>query len=128
MKSDFIKYFENSIKEHWDLMAMTDYVSKKSYTYQQVGEEISKLHILFKELNIAQNDRIALVGRNTPEWAITFIATVTYGAVIVPILQDFHADDIQHIVNHSESKLLFLSDSHWENLNEKTISSCRKRI
>ena len=52
MKSDFIKYFENSIKEHWDLMAMTDYVSKKSYTYQQVGEEISKLHILFKELNI----------------------------------------------------------------------------
>lgn len=125
MKSDFIKYFENSIKEHWDLMAMTDYVSKKSYTYQQVGEEISKLHILFKELNIAQNDRIALVGRNTPEWAITFIATVTYGAVIVPILQDFHADDIQHIVNHSESKLLFLSDSHWENLNEKTFQTIR---
>lgn len=125
MKSDFIKYFENSIKEHWDLMAMTDYVSKKSYTYQQVGEEISKLHILFKELNIAQNDRIALVGRNTPEWAITFLATISYGAVIVPILQDFHADDIQHIVNHSEAKLLFLSDSHWENLNEKTFQSIR---
>ena len=125
MKSDFIKYFENSIKEHWELMAMTDYVSKKSYTYQQVGEEILKLHILFKELNIAPNDKIALVGRNTPEWAITFIATITYGAVIVPILQDFHADDVQHIVNHSESKLLFLSDSHWENLNEKTFQTIR---
>lgn len=125
MKSDFIKYFENSIRDNWELMAMSDYVSKKSYTYQQVGEEISKLHILFKELNIAKNDRIALVGRNTPEWAITFIATVTYGAVIVPILQDFHADDIQHIVNHSESKLLFLSDSHWENLNEKTFQTIR---
>jgi long-chain acyl-CoA synthetase len=125
MKSDFINYFENAIKDNWELMAMTDYVSKKSYTYQQVGEEVMKLHLLFKELNIAKNDRIALVGRNTPEWAITFIASITYGAVIVPILQDFHADDIQHIVNHSESKLLFLSDSHWENLNEKTFQTIR---
>ena len=62
MKSDFINYFENAIKDNWELMAMTDYVSKKSYTYQQVGEEVMKLHLLFKELNIAKNDRIALVG------------------------------------------------------------------
>lgn len=125
MANNFIHYFEKAIPEFWELPAMTDYVSKDSYTYQQVGEEIAKLHLLFDELHIQQNDKIALVGRNTPRWAITFLATVTYGAVVVPILQDFHPNDVMHIVNHSESKLLFLSDNQWENLEEEKLQTIR---
>ncbi len=125
MKSEYVKTFENSFKENWDLMAMTDYISKHEFSYSQVAEEIAKLHLLFKELNIKKDDKIALVGRNTPMWGITFLAVETYGAVIVPILQDFHPDDIHHIVNHSEAVLLFLSDNIWENLDEKRIPGVR---
>lgn len=119
MAKRFIQYFEDSFKENWDLPAMTNYVTKQTYAYKDVAREVAKLHILFRELNIQQNDKIALVGSNTPEWAITFLATVTYGAVIVPILQDFHPDDIAHIIEHSESKLLFIEDSSWDRLEGK---------
>lgn len=125
MVNGFIRYFEKAIPEFWELPAMTDYVSKSSYTYQQVGEEIAKLHLLFEQMHIQPNDKVALVGRNTPQWAITFLATITYGAVIVPILQDFHPNDVMHIVNHSESKLLFLSDNQWENLEEEKMQNVR---
>lgn len=125
MANGFVRYFEKAIPEFWELPAMTDYVSKSSYTYQQVGEEIAKLHLLFEQMHIQPNDKVALVGRNTPQWAITFLATITYGAVIVPILQDFHPNDVMHIVNHSESKLLFLSDNQWENLEEEKMRNVR---
>lgn len=125
MANGFIRYFEKAIPEFWELPAMTDYVSKSSYTYQQVGEEIAKLHLLFEQMHIQPNDKVALVGRNTPQWAITFLATITYGAVIVPILQDFHPNDVMHIVNHSESKMLFLSDNQWENLEEEKMQNVR---
>lgn len=122
---NFIQLFETSFKENWDHLAMTDYVTKTDYTYKQVAEEVAKLHILFKELNIKEGERISLVGKNTPMWAISFISIVTYGAVVVPILQDFHPDDIQHIVNHSDSSLLFLSDNVWENIEEGKVSDLR---
>lgn len=125
MANQFIQYFERSFKEHWDLPAMTNYVTKQTYAYKDVAREVAKLHILFRELNIQQDDKIALVGNNTPEWAITFLATITYGAVIVPILQDFHPDDIAHIIEHSESKLLFIGESYWDRLVEKDTSSLR---
>jgi long-chain acyl-CoA synthetase len=125
MSTSFIKYIEKSLKDHWDLKAMTNYVTKDEYDYSQVAREIAKIHVLFKELNITQDDKIALVGRNTPEWAIIFLATVSYGAVIVPILQDFHPNDVQHIINHSESKLVFLSDNQWDNLDETKMPLVR---
>lgn len=125
MAKRFIQYFEDSFKENWDLPAMTNYVTKQTYAYKDVAREIAKLHILFRKLNIQQDDKIALVGNNTPEWAITFLATITYGAVIVPILQDFHPDDIAHIIEHSESKLLFIGDSYWDRLEEKDTSTLR---
>lgn len=121
MAKRFIQYFEDSFKENWDLPAMTNYVTKQTYAYKDVAREIAKLHILFRELNIQQDDKIALVGDNTPEWAITFLATITYGAVIVPILQDFHSDDMAHIIEHSESKLLLITDTYWERLHDKPI-------
>lgn len=123
--SNYIKIFENSFKSNWELPAMTDYITKEEFSYEQVAKEIAKLHILFSELNIKPNDKIALVGKNTPMWGITFLAVQTYGAIIVPILQDFHPDDIQHIVNHSDSILLFLTDNIWENIDETRIPKVR---
>ena len=125
MANNFVRQFERSITEFWDLKAMTDYVAKTTFTYSQVGEEVAKLHILFDELHVQKNDKIALVGRNTPQWAITFLSAVTYGAIVVPILQDFHPNDVQHIINHSESKLIFLSDNQWEDLDESKFHSVR---
>lgn len=124
-QENFIKLFEKSFKENWDHLAMTDYVTKTDYTYKQVAEEVAKLHLLFEELNIKPGDHISLVGKNTPMWAMTFIAVMTYGTVIVPILQDFHPDDIQHVVNHSDSTFLFLSDNVWENIDESKVSDLR---
>ena len=119
--SNYIKIFENSFKSNWELPAMTDYITKEEFSYEQVAQKIAHLHILFSELNIQRNDKIALVGKNTPMWGITFLAVQTYGAIIVPILQDFHPDDIQHIINHSDSVLLFLTDNVWENLDETGV-------
>lgn len=125
MAKKFIQYFEDSFRENWELPAMTNYVTKQTYAYKDVAREVAKLHLLFKELNITQDDKIALVGNNSPEWAITFLATITYGAVIVPILQDFHPDDIAHIIEHSEAKLMFVDDEHWDRLEEKDTSGLR---
>ena len=124
-KLTYIKYYENSFVNNWDLPAMTDYVTKESFTYGEVAEKIAKLHVLFKELNIRKEDKIAIVGNNNHIWAITFLAVETYGAVAVPILKDFHSDDIQHIINHSDSALLFLTDNIWENIDESKIPNVR---
>ncbi len=124
-KISYIKLYEKSFREHWNLPAMTDYPTKETFTYQQVAEKIAKLHVLFSELGIQQTDKIAIVGNNNHTWAITFIAVETYGAVAVPILKDFHPDDIQHIINHSDATLLFLSDNIWENIDEQKIPHVR---
>lgn len=118
IKENFIKLFETSFKENWELPAYTDYTLGTSMTYGEVALKIEKLHLLFAESKIKPGDKIALIGKNTPHWAITFVATVTYGAVIVPILQDFNPNDVHHIVNHSETVFLFCSDSIWDNLEE----------
>lgn len=122
---NYIKYFEKSFKENWELPALTDYVTKASFSYGGVAEQIAKLHILFSELNIRKEDKIAIVGNNNHIWTITFLAVETYGAIAVPILKDFHPDDIQHIINHSDSTLLFLSDNIWENIDESKLPNIR---
>lgn len=99
---NFIKLYEHSFKQNWELKALTDYSEDETYTYEQMAYEIAKLHFLFKKLNIHYGDKIALIGKNTPRWCITYMAVVTYGAVIVPILQDFNPNDLHHIVNHSD--------------------------
>lgn len=100
---------EKSIIENWDLDALTDY---KGITlqYKDVARKIEKLHILFENSGVAKGDRIALCGRNSTSWAVAFLATLTYGAVAVPVLHEFTADQIHNIVNHSEAKLLFVGD------------------
>ena len=113
----FICYIEQSIINNWDANALTDY---KGITlqYKDVARKIAKFHIILEMAGIQPGDKIAVCGRNSAHWAVTFLATVTYGAVIVPILHEFKADNIHNIVNHSEAKLLFIGEQVWENLNE----------
>jgi long-chain acyl-CoA synthetase len=120
-KTTFIKLYEESFRKNFDFPAMTDYGSGKIFTYGEVAMEIAKLHILFKECKVNPGDKISVIGKNSSRWCITHLATVTYGAVIVPILHDFNANDVQHIINHSESVLLFTADAIWETLSEEGI-------
>ncbi len=116
----FIDYIEQSIIKNWDRNALTDY---KGITlqYKDVARKIAKFHIVLESAGIQPGDKIAVCGRNSAHWAVTFLATITYGAVIVPILHEFKADNIHNIVNHSEAKLLFVGDQAWENLNEDAM-------
>lgn len=88
LRENLINIYETSFRENYALPALTDYFKQENFTYLEMGAEIAKLHLLFDEAGIRQGDRIALIGRNNPRWCITYIATITYGAVIVPILQD----------------------------------------
>ena len=115
-KYNFVKYYERSLREHWDLEAVTDYDTQVTLTYGQLAINIAKLHILFAECGVKKNDKIAVMGRNNSNWIAVYLAAITYGAIIVPILQDFHANDAIHIINHSESKLLFISNLNWEGI------------
>ena len=120
MEQSFIAYIEDSIKQNWDLDALTDYKGA-TLQYKDVARKIEKLHIIFQASGIKPGDKIAVCGRNSSHWGVTFLATLTYGAVIVPILHEFKADNIHNIVNHSEAKLLFVGDMVWENLNENAM-------
>ena len=125
IKENFIRLFEDSFRKNWNLNAYTNYGENLTLTYAQVAEEIAKLHILFQQAELKRDDKIALIGKNNANWAITYLATVTYGAVIIPILQDFNPNDVHHIVNHSESKALFVSDYIWENLEESSLRTVK---
>ena len=116
----FIDYIEQSIIKNWDKDSLTDY---KGITlqYKDVAPKKTKFHIVLESAGIQPGDKIAVCGRNSAHWAVTFLATITYGAVIVPILHEFKADNIHNIVNHSEAKLLFVGDQAWENLNEDAM-------
>ncbi|MCL2650371.1 MAG: AMP-binding protein [Candidatus Azobacteroides sp.] len=125
IKENFIKLYENGFKYNWDLPAMTNYGEETTLKYRDVAQEIAKLHIVFENTGLKENDKIALIGKNSSNWAIAYLASVTYGAVIVPILQDFNPNDIQHIINHSESLFLFSSDHIWETLDEEKMENLR---
>lgn len=101
--------------------ALSDYFKEESFSYYEMAKEIAKIHLLFKKAGVKQGDKIALIGRNNPRWCITYISTITYGAVIVPILQDFNPNDVIHIINHSESRFLFLGDNFWDVIEEDQI-------
>lgn len=117
MEKSFIAFVEESIKKHWDLDALTDYKGA-TLQYKDVARKIEKLHILLAESGIKPGDKVAVCGRNSSHWGVAFLAILTYGAVAVPILHEFKADNIHNIVNHSEARLLFVGDVVWESLNE----------
>ena len=111
----FVDYVEKSIKKNWNLPALSDY-NGESLTYAEVGNYTLKFHLLFNRLGINKGDKIALVGKNSARWCCIYLSAVSYGAVIVPILPDFKPDDIQSIINHSDSVLLFSSDAIYQSL------------
>lgn len=120
MEHSFIALIEESIKKHWNYNALTDYKGA-TLQYKDVARKIEKIHIVFQECGIQPGDKIAVCGRNSSHWGVTFMATLTYGAVVVPILHEFKADNVHMIVNHSEAKILFVGDQVWENLNENAM-------
>ncbi len=115
--SDLLTIYKQSWIDNFSLPALTDYGSGKTLTYGEMARRIARLHLFYRQLGIRPGDKIALLGKNTTNWVIDFMGTITYGAVIVPILHDFNPADAQHIINHSDALVLFVSDSIWENLN-----------
>ncbi len=114
--SDFIGFIQKSLTDNWDLDALTDYEGT-TLQYKDVARKIEKLHILFENAGVKEGDKIALCGRNSANWAVAFLATLSYGAVAVPILHEFKSTQVHDIVNHSEARLLFVGDLVWPTLN-----------
>ena len=125
IQENFIRLFEDSFRNNWEFPAYSNYGEDLTMTYADVAKRVARIHILFDQCKLKQNDKVALIGRNNANWAITYLATVTYGAVIVPILQDFNPNDVHHITNHSESVLLFVGDNIWENLEEEKLTTVK---
>lgn len=118
--SSLIQLIEESIRKNWNQDAMTDYKGA-TLQYKDVARKIEKMHILFEHAGIKKGDKIALCGRNSANWTATFLGVITYGAVAVPILHEFKADNVHNIVNHSEARMLFVGDQVWENFNEAAM-------
>lgn len=125
IKENFIKIYEESFKENWSLPALTDYTKSKTFTYGDIAREIARIHLLFDECQIRRGDKIALIGKDSARWCMVYMAAITYGAIIVPILQDFNPNDVHHIINHSEAVFLFTTDRIWETLEEEKIENVR---
>jgi long-chain acyl-CoA synthetase len=115
IKERLIGYIEQSIKQNWNIEALSNY-KEREYSYREIAEKMMKLHIFLRESGIKEGDKIALIGRNSANWCVVYLAAVTYGAVIVPVLPDFKPDDHTNIINHSDSKMLFVDDKIWETL------------
>ncbi len=118
---NFIKIYQRSFRENWDLPALSEFGKNIDLTYGKLAENIAKTHLLFESIGIKPGDKIALCGKDSAAWVGVFMSTVTYGAVIVPILSDFNPIDITHIVNHSEAQLLIISDAIWEHIEPEAL-------
>ena len=119
-KESLIQLIEQSIRQNWNLDAMTDYKGA-TLQYRDVARKIEKMHILFEFAGIKPGDKIALCGRNSANWTAIFLSIITYGAVAVPILHEFKADNVHNVVNHSEARMMFVGDQVWENFNEAAM-------
>ena len=125
---NFIKIYEKSFIENWDLPALTDYVSGKGITYGELATNIAKLHLFFESIGLRPGSKVALCGKDSPGWVMIYMGVVTYGAVIVPILSDFNPVDVTHIVNHSEAEILFISENIWEHIDPERILDIKGAI
>ena len=122
----FNKEIEKSILNHWDMNAMSDY-GVCTFQYKDVARIIEKMHILYEHAGIQKGDRIALCGRNLSRWGAAFFSILTYGAVAVPILHEFHPSQVHDIVNHSGAKLLFVGDHVWPKLEAEAMPGLEDR-
>ncbi|HMA62656.1 MAG TPA: AMP-binding protein [bacterium] len=124
MEENLVALIEQSITDNWRQPALSNYKAD-TRTYKEVGKRILEIHDVYKELDIQPDDKIALLGKNSINWAIAYLATVSYGAVLVPILSDFHTRDIAHIIKHSESIFLFSDDNLFEDLETDSIDNIK---
>ncbi|MDR1764366.1 MAG: AMP-binding protein [Dysgonamonadaceae bacterium] len=124
----FIKLYEDSFRKNFDLPALNDYGDPEVFTYGDIAKQIAKIHILFEKCKIRRGDKVSIIGKNSARWCIAHIATITYGAVIVPILHDFNSNDVHHIINHSDSTLLFVADNIWETLDEDELHNLKGAV
>lgn len=122
LEVNFVNYLEEAIKKHWDLPAFSD-IEQEAIDYQNVANKIYWLHNILKTFGISRGDKIAILGKNSKNWAITYLSVVSYGAVVVPILPNFTSEDMNHIIKHSESRLLFVGNSIMDNIDESQIPS-----
>lgn len=118
---NFIKLYEKSFIENWDLPALSDYVSKRTLTYGRMAASIAEIHLFFETNGVKPGSKIALCGKDSTSWVLIYMATVTYGAVIVPILQEFNPTDVTHIVNHSEAEILFIDEHIFEHIEPEKL-------
>lgn len=124
MNDNLIKFIEKSIRENFDKKSLSDYQGL-TYRYSDIATEIKYLHSVFEKLHVKENDKIALIAKNSTKWAIVYLSVITYGAVIVPVLPDFHPSDMLHILNHSDSVILFTSTNFFEHLDESKFIGVR---
>lgn len=113
---DVNRQYQQTFSDNFPLPAISDYSTGKTYTYGDMAKRIARIHLLFEEAGIQPGDKVALLGKNTPLWIMTFMASLTYGSVVVPILSDFNPVDAANIINHSDASLLFVSDSIWSHI------------
>ena len=121
MHKSLIQYIQDSIRNNWENLALTDF-NGVSYQYRDIARKVAKLHLLYEHAGIKRGDKIALCGKNSSQWAVAFLATMTYGAVAVPILHEFKPDNIHHLVSHCDAKLFFTDDAIWENLDPASMT------
>lgn len=122
---DLLTVYQNSFRNYWALPALTEYGSQEILTYGEFARRIARIHIFYQQMGLRRGDKVALLGRNSATWVTFFMATITYGATIVPILSDFNANDSQHIINHSEATLLIVANSMWETLDYEQLPMVR---
>lgn len=128
LKENLLEIYANSFKDNWSLPALTDYITKDTITYGDFARRIARIHLFYKQCGIKEGDKIALMGKNTTTWVTVFMATVTYGAVIVPVLQDFNPQDAQHIINHSDAVMLFITPGIWESFEYEKLPNIKAVI
>lgn len=128
IKEDLLRIYESSFARHWELPAIADYSGGDTVTYGELARRIAVMHLTFKQLGISRGDKIAVLGRNSTAWITAYMATVTYGAVVVPVLQDFNPQDAQHIINHSDSVLLYINEQMCEHMDLSQMPKLKAAI
>lgn len=123
-----LKIYQNSFRNNWDLPALTDYGSQEVMAYADFARRIARLHLFYRQIGLKPGDHVALLGKNSASWVVMFIGTITYGATIVPILADFNPHDAQHIVNHSDARVLFVNSSIWETLDFEEMPELKAAV
>ncbi|MCF0218516.1 MAG: AMP-binding protein [Muribaculaceae bacterium] len=120
-KTNLLKIYQNSFRDNWSLPALSQYGRGEVLTYGDFAKQIAQTHILFRECGVKKGDKVAVMGKNTVSWIVSYMATLTYGAVVVPVLAEFNPIDATHIINHSGSKLLFVAESIWEHMDMESM-------